>query len=226
MVRTGHPRAIMARCRGSASLTSLARGRTISSKPTGNQIVIMKRAILFIAALSVLAPALSGAQTLADIARQEEERRKKINKPAKVYTNLDLKPVPGNPPPPATTTGQTPAAAEPSTQVPRVNLPAGQAEPLPPEKDQAYWSARINAARAQLERSRIFADALQSRINALTTDFVNRDDPAQRAQLELERQRAIAELDRVKKEIAEQTKAIADIEEEARKAGVPAGWLR
>lgn len=185
----------------------------------------MKRVILFIAALCLLAPSMSAAQTLADIARQEEERRKKINKPSKVYTNADLKPVPGNPPPPATA-GQPPSTPEPSTQVPQVNLPAGKAEPLPPEKDQAYWSARINAARAQLERSRIFADALQSRINALTTDFVNRDDPAQRAQLELERQRAVAELDRVKKEIAEHTKAIADIEEEARKAGVPAGWLR
>ena len=30
----------------------------------------------------------------------------------------------------------------------------------------------------------------------------------------------------MKKEIAEQTKAISDIEEEARKAGVPPGWLR
>ena len=84
----------------------------------------------------------------------------------------------------------------------------------------------MGAARSALERSRIFAEALQSRINGLTTDFVNRDDPAQRAQLELERQRSVAELDRVKREMAEQTKAIAAIEEEARKAGVPPGWLR
>ena len=89
-----------------------------------------------------------------------------------------------------------PAPAAPSTQVPSLNLPGGKAEPVPPERDQAYWSARINAARSALERSKIFADALQSRINALTTDFVNRDDPAQRAQLGLERQRALAELDK------------------------------
>lgn len=81
-------------------------------------------------------------------------------------------------------------------------------------------------ARAALERSKVLADALQSRLNALATDIVNRDDPAQRAQLELERQRAITELDRMKAEIAEQTKAIADLEEDARKAGVPPGWLR
>ena len=63
-------------------------------------------------------------------------------------------------------------------------------------------------------------------MNALTTDKINRDDPAQRSQLELEHQRAVAELDRVKNEIADQTKAIADIEEEARRANVPPGWLR
>ena len=84
----------------------------------------------------------------------------------------------------------------------------------------------MNAARAALDRSKIFADALQSRINALTTDFTNRDDPAQRAQIEVDRQRALAELDRVKKEIADQTKAISDIQEDARKAGVPPGWVR
>ena len=84
----------------------------------------------------------------------------------------------------------------------------------------------MNSARAALDRSRIFADALQSRLNALNTDIVNRDDPAQRAELERERHRAVAELDRVKKEMTEQTKAISDIESEARKAGVPPGWLR
>jgi hypothetical protein len=93
-------------------------------------------------------------------------------------------------------------------------------------KDEAIWRAAITAARKALERSRVLAEALQSRLNALATDIVNRDDPVQRAQLERERQRAIFELDRTKNEIAEQVKAIASIEEEARKAGVPPGWLR
>jgi hypothetical protein len=184
----------------------------------------MKTLRFAIVGLLLVIPAVTSAQSLADVARAEEARRKTVKKTAKVYTNGDLKPdITATPPstPPA-----VPAAGEPSTQVPAVNLPGGKAEPLPPEKDPAYWSGRMNAARAALERSRVFADALQSRINALNTDFVNRDDPAQRAQIETERQKALAELDRVKKEIAEQTKAISDIEEEARKAGVPPGWLR
>jgi hypothetical protein len=36
----------------------------------------------------------------------------------------------------------------------------------------------------------------------------------------------MAELDRVKKEVETHTKNIENIQEEARKAGVPAGWVR
>jgi hypothetical protein len=84
----------------------------------------------------------------------------------------------------------------------------------------------MSTARADLQRSEMFLEALQSRINALTTDFVNRDDPAQRAVIEQDRKKALTELERVRREIADRTKAIADLEEQARKAGVPAGWLR
>jgi hypothetical protein len=93
-------------------------------------------------------------------------------------------------------------------------------------RDQAYWSGRMKAERATLDRLQIFADSLQSRINALLTDFVNRDDPAQRAKIETDRQAALAELERVNKELDEQRKKIAGLEEEARRAGVPVGWLR
>ncbi len=183
----------------------------------------MKRLLILGVLGLAAAPAIVASQSLADIARREEARRKAITEPSKVYTNESLRPdsAKGTPPP----SNATPATPEPSTQVPEVVLPGGKVDPAT-VKDQAYWSGRMTAARAALDRSRIFADALQSRINALSTDFVNRDDPAQRAQIELERQRAVSELDRVKREIADQTKAIADLEEEARKAGVPPGWLR
>lgn len=176
----------------------------------------------------------SGSQSLAEVAKKEEARRKTVKAASKVYTNDTLKaditnsvpvetPAPGTP---NADSGSAQAPREPSTQVPSLNLPGGTIEPVSPEKEEARWRARIMAARAALDRSRIFADALQSRLNALATDLVNRDDPAQRAQLEMERQRAAMELDRVRKEMVEQTKTIADIEEDARKAGVPPGWLR
>ena len=186
---------------------------------------LAKRLTAVVLTLACATSSLVAAQGLATIAKKEEERRKGVKETGKVYTNDDLKrDITQSEPSVATNT----SPSEPSTQVPSVNLPAGQA---PPDadvnaKDETYWRTRINDARSALERSRIFADALQSRINALTTDIVNRADPAQRAQLELERQRALAELERVKQEVAAQTKAISEIEEEARRAGVPPGWLR
>jgi hypothetical protein len=174
--------------------------------------------------LSVASSTVSTDQGLAEIARQEEARRKVVKPSRKVYTNADLK-NDGSATPPAPVAPSGASAAAPAT-----SANASPEKPTVPDgdgpRDQAYWSGRMSAARSALERSRIFAEALQSRINALSADFVNRDDPAQRAQLELERQRSVAELDRVKREMGEQAKAIAAIEEEARKAGVPPGWLR
>jgi hypothetical protein len=185
----------------------------------------MKRIQLFVLVAFTFAPFVASAQTLAEVAKKEEARRKDVKSGGKVYTNVDLRrDITASRP-----ANATPAQPEPGTQVPALNLPAGKVEggaEGDEKKDEKYWRERMAAARSMLERSRIFADALQSRINALSTDFVNRDDPAQRAQLSMERQRAVAELDRVNKEMADQTKAIADIEEEARKAGVPPGWLR
>jgi hypothetical protein len=119
--------------------------------------------------------------------------------------------------------------------------PAGAAVPVPADakdgqapkdevgsgkRDEKYWRDRLTKAKADVEHDQIYVEALQSRVNALTTDFVNRDDPAQRAVIATDRDRAIGELDRLKKSIIEKGKALAAIEEEARRAGVPPGWLR
>jgi hypothetical protein len=69
-------------------------------------------------------------------------------------------------------------------------------------------------------------EALQTRINSLTNDFYARDDPAQRAVIETQRNKALAELDRLKNEIVDGKANIAKIQEDARKEGVPPGWLR
>ena len=103
---------------------------------------------------------------------------------------------------------------------------AGAAPAADAKGDAATWRKRRETIETALERSKTFAEALQSRINGLTADFSARDDPAQRNIVATERQKALTELDRVKREIAQNTKALADLQEEARKSGVPAGWLR
>lgn len=173
-----------------------------------------------------------GAQSLAEVARQEEARRKEIKQPAKVYTNKDLVSVPPpSAPAPSSEPSEKPApppAAESKDGAREVQEPlqAQDAKDKGVVKDRKYWSGRMQDLLTQLDRDQTYAEALQSRINALTTDFVARDDPAQRAVIGRDRQKAIDELARLKLAIQNTKKAIADLEEEARRASVPPGWLR
>ena len=167
------------------------------------------------------------AQSLAEVAKKEEERRKGVPEPAKVYTNKDLTAVPGGTPAasvpaPAADAGAAPQAADsaPKDGDASKDKPAGQV------KDQAYWAKRLKTLQEKLEREQTYVEAIQTRVNALSTDFVNRDDPIQRAGIERDRQKAMAEMDRLKKSVEDTKKGIADLEEEARRAGVPPGWLR
>ena len=173
------------------------------------------------------------AQSLGDVAKKEEERRKAVPAPGKVYTNKDLAPVPpGSAPPPSESASTTADSAEKGGAKDSDKPAADKDKEKEKEKDsgakkdQAYWGGRMKAALEAIDRDTTLADAMQSRINALTTDFVNRDDPAQRSKIEGERQKALGELDRLKKQITADRKAVTDIEEEARRAGVPPGWLR
>jgi hypothetical protein len=193
----------------------------------------MKRVVLWFIALSLVASAAFG-QSLAEVARKEAERRKAIKNPAKVQTDEDLKRY-GPVTPPAQAEQKTPPPATEPAQVQttqpglqQAGKAAGEAaaETQEPAKDEAWWRDRITSARAALEQSKLLADALQSRINALTNDFASRDDPAQRAVIANDRVKALGELERMQKQIESDTKAITDIEKEARIAGVPPGWLR
>ena len=167
--------------------------------------------------------ASAGAQSLADVARREDVRRKQVKKPSRVLTNKDLRQSEVPPAPPA-----TPPPAEAQPQKPEGAAPAEPevSDEEKRQKDEQMWRQRTTDAHQALERSQMYLDALQSKINALWADFTARDDPAQRGKIQTERQKALAEFERVKTEIEANRKAIDDLEEEGRRAGVPAGWLR
>ena len=167
-----------------------------------------------------LAPSAGWAQsrpTLGELAKKEQARRKAVKAPAtKVLTTEDV-PKGTASPRPATPPEGTPAEAAPEKEPDK---------PQEPAKDEAWWRQRVSQVREELRRNEMFAEALQTRINSLTNDFSSRDDPYQRARVAEERSKAILELERVKADAEANRKTIADIEEEARRAGVPPGWLR
>jgi hypothetical protein len=153
--------------------------------------------------------------SLGELALREAVRRSASPAPTRVVTGADLGPVPERPvpamPPPVVVPDETVSAVKPGEKV---------------EKDEAWWRARMIKARADVERDRLIVTALESRLNALTRDVANTDPPLERAALIAERLRTISELERMRKQVADGVKAISDIEDEARREGVPPGWLR
>jgi hypothetical protein len=185
--------------------------------------------VLVAAALLALAAPRLAAQSLGDVAKKEEDRRKHLKEPAKVLTNKDLNaPPPTSAPPPAAAPAANAAtdAAKNAGKDSKDAKDAKDAKDKEPAKDEAYWRGRLKSLQQAMDRNQTYAEALQTRINALNADFVNRDDPAQRAVIANDRQRATTELNRLKDQIQQDKKALADLQEEARRAGVPPGWLR
>jgi len=180
--------------------------------------------------VAVAWPPLAFAQpqsqpSLAELARQEAARRKTVKDTKKVITNKDL---PDSAIRQAATT--TMAQADAGTaqasgdQKPSAAAPARDAAAAD-DKGEAFWHGRMAQAREALRSNEVILDALQMRVQGLTADY-NRSDLFERTNIGNTRKNALDEIEKVKGDVATSKKQIADIEEEARKAGVPPGWLR
>ena len=169
------------------------------------------------------------AQPLAEIARQEKLRREALaakaaadNVSPKVYTNADLRGGRRL----TTSAAETlrPEASPAGTDATPADQDAPETAGAP--MDEEGWRNRINAVRQARDRAQLMVAALQNRADGLLAEFTGRDDPAQRSVIEQDRIAALEELDRTNAEIQQLDQAVRDIQEEARRAGVPPGWLR
>jgi hypothetical protein len=168
-----------------------------------------------VAGVLLVGVAASSAQSLADVARTEEARRQKIAKPSKVYTDEDVQKYA-----PATPGAQ--AAATTVTSLDANGKPVGQqaaAEGLP--GDEAGWRARLQNARDGMDRDKLLLSALEQQARSAarksgTPEDQPADDGSTRA----------AEIKRLKAEMDAFRATLANAEEDARKAGVPPGWVR
>jgi hypothetical protein len=167
--------------------------------------------------------------SLAELARQEAARRKTAKENKKVITTKDLpesarRPAAAAAPADSGASGQSAGEAKPATDA-AAGSAASSAGASGDDRGEAFWQGRISQAREGLRRNEIVLEALQARVNGLTMDY-DRHDPFERNTIGDSRKKALEEIERVKAEIEQSRKQIAAIEEEARKAGVPPGWLR
>jgi hypothetical protein len=191
----------------------------------------MRNMFLLVTIISALAvPSAGRAQSLADVAKAEAARRKKQTAPTKTYTNENLSgtllgsdvsaaPAPaggagnGAPARPAATGTATPDAKP-------------QAEAADEKKTEGYWKSRVTTLQQSLARNKVLTEAMQSRINALNAEALAADDPGRQATLQSNLTAAVNELQRLKLEGDRQNKDLLALQEEARRANIPPGWLR
>ena len=181
--------------------------------------------VVVIAVVALSTPCF--AQGLADLARAAEAARKtETDKPAvKVYTNNDLpaidRPAPGTEasgapvPNDVTSTPQAAPAVKPSPP-----------EPSSSERGEEYWRERMRPLKERLDRDRALAEETRRRADALMQSAdrcfqigIVCADYTESLRLTEDHKALLAD-------VARDEKAVVALEEEARRAGVPPGWLR
>jgi len=153
------------------------------------------------------------AQSPADVARQERERRKAA-KSTTVISGI------GTPAAPA-----VPAQAAAAAQAPPA--PAAAPAEKPVERNEQYWRSAFKQAREDATRAEARVGVLDLRVKQLNSEYLlngamyNKEyrlgPDITKAQKELEDARKDAELAK---------KKISDLEEALRRSGSPPGWAR
>lgn len=182
--------------------------------------------------IAVLAALPASAQSLADIARKEAERRGTAPSGGKVYTNESLTPdfttVP-EPAPPATAPppDASPAAAEgtstggsadaaPSHEEQAGVTPRDQQEPQPShDKGEDYWRGRADRIRARLNLQNVEIANLQRRVSAFRAGAASP-----------ERDIAVRALQKAQADLVDLSQEWARFERQARERNVPDAWIR
>jgi hypothetical protein len=153
-------------------------------------------------------------KSLGEAAQREALRRQMTPKSRTLLTNAGQRleiPLGAAVAAPPATAGEPPPATPPGETV---------------VKDEKWWRNRITTANESLKRDQDAAEALQGRINLLQRDVVNVDDPIRQTALREELKKTLEELGRAQKLIEDDRKAIVDIQDDARRQNVPAGWIR
>mgnify|MGYP002633541698 CR=1 FL=1 len=159
----------------------------------------------------------SSADDLVALAKREKARRAAIAKKAKVLTQEDAKDASGS----VTALLESSKTPPSKVAVPEASL----------EVQEASWKRRAEAARAVLESSEKRLGQLEQELRAYRSDLTPLSAAEAQDPLRLQKREAgIVEMTKTVKaqqdSVAGARKALSNLEDEARRSGVPAGWLR
>jgi len=174
----------------------------------------------------------AGAQSLADLARQERERKKNVESKI-TLTNDSVRPAPARAPA-AQTPAATPSAVPPlsapasaATEVKSDAKPDKAAAADKPVRDEKYWRGAFKQAREDLSRAETQVKAQELRLSQAHKDLLLRSDIYNKEQtVAAEINAANTALDAARVSVEQSKQKISALEEELRRSGGPAGWAR
>lgn len=189
----------------------------------------MKKCTYLIVGLIVFAvgAAVCSAQSLGEIAKKAAAERaakaaaaEKDGKtaPLKILTDKDVKPD-INAPTPKPEPDTASAAAKP--EKPKEEKAVVSADP---PKDEAYWKSRMRILQSKLADDQ--NELTIARVHVVDVEAFIRPDGTMSSTIAENLLKAQARRDKAIAAIANDKRVISDLEEEARRAGVPPGWLR
>jgi hypothetical protein len=176
--------------------------------------------------LSAALPALVQAQSLADVARKERERRDKLRKagtPTRVITEEELKAAPGR-------LASLPTEGEPSTASGSrpADEPPNEGTPPPPNpsrrllNEEQHWRSLVGRARARLRDAEARYRQLDRAIRIGQPEMY--DANGLRVIYSQQQMKVMADAAQIHIEAAR--KDLDDLLDQARRAGALPGWLR
>jgi hypothetical protein len=161
----------------------------------------------------------SQSQSLADLAREERARR--ANTKSKYIVTTDLVKAAA----PAATTQAKPATEPDKPAAESGTKPVGPTDNK--GRDEKWWRETFASARSDLKRSEDRMRVLQLELNRANRDYLQRSDVYNREmRIANEIISLNAQMDAERNNADTARRKIAELEEELRRSGGPAGWAR
>ncbi len=165
-------------------------------------------------------------QSPAEVAEKERKRREAAGEKARVFTNDDLES--------GRAKGESDESADAAEQEEEARRRVQQeadndAEVSQRRSEEAQWRNRAGAIRRNVARAEAHLEAARAKVQALAIDTaptVGVTDPFREQKLQAERLAAADEFDAAEDAVAAAEDELDALEQEARRARVPAGWLR
>ncbi|MCX6554520.1 MAG: hypothetical protein NTZ12_05825 [Candidatus Aminicenantes bacterium] len=165
-----------------------------------------------------------GAIDLVALKKQEEERRKKVSKSKQSITDANVNKFSGGSRP----YGFVQMESESPPPAAEENVPAvpGSAAPADEKKQPDYWKRQQVQLETRIAELKESIQSQQLELNKLWSDFYIKNIPADQDAIKVQIAQVTNQLEQKKLFLSQSETQLEEFFENARKAGVPPGWLR